>query len=669
MIINNLPAGCITGMAAENRNAGMTEKRIIIQELGEDGLLLPMLVNRALAANDRIKYFFTLLQTAQERAEHPERTLPTMRTERETAGIESEQFDTVVLGALRIDEESYSVPFLPEIISGMMDCMEEMIAPFSAQGSDDAEGFIQRRDALVAVLHEGSDGTISSSLIGRITSGDTKENDSLHLLVMDLHRALNQLQIALSKETIDGAMTYMLGPGDDILVRAFMGGINRTSPLRFDHPGLGTTATRTGTKLLIQNDIGVTDAHVLVVNVEERTVSVVYTDIHMQRLEFFLSLFESWKVQWQDTLSRRGSKQFEKNVYHLSVGIYAAENDADLAAFLTHLGSRIVFLIDWNRARKQLRNFLLNKDSISVLRWAAEKEVGHMGFLRLGGDKLIYSALELAARVPLRYGEPLHQLLGRERSLEYLKWVLKTATTGLSANHPRLLIQDEIKTELLRYFRSAHEGLVEICIDHASLMIEVGTTVRDSLLHVQRSGDVDFVVRSAKRAKEWESRADQLVVQVRTLSRRIEEAEFFFSLINAADDALDELEEACFFTTLLPSIPSSKSVNRKLASMAELAVKAGQEYLKVLIASQGIRKDYSRDEMQEFLTAVNRVISLEQECDEALRQAEKAIIVESTDYKELRVYFELARIIEESTNSLMKAVYIMHDTILEGMNR
>jgi uncharacterized protein Yka (UPF0111/DUF47 family) len=89
----------------------------------------------------------------------------------------------------------------------------------------------------------------------------------------------------------------------------------------------------------------------------------------------------------------------------------------------------------------------------------------------------------------------------------------------------------------------------------------------------------------------------------------------------------------------------------------------------VLIAAQGMRKDYSRDEMQDFLTAVNRVISLEHECDDALRQAEKAIISESTDYKELHVYSELARIIEASTNSLTKAVYIMHDTILEGMNR
>ena len=44
----------------------MTEKRTIIEELGEDGLLLPVLINRALTANDRSKYFFSLLQTARD---------------------------------------------------------------------------------------------------------------------------------------------------------------------------------------------------------------------------------------------------------------------------------------------------------------------------------------------------------------------------------------------------------------------------------------------------------------------------------------------------------------------------------------------------------------------------------------------------------------------------
>ena len=647
----------------------MTEKRTIIEELGEEGLLLPVLINRALSANDRIKYFFSLLQTARDRADHPERSLPTLRAERESSGIENEQFDIVVEGTRPAHDGQYTVPLLNQIVLDITLCFEEMIAPFVCKGGGEAEEFNRRKNLLAAVLPNPSSATISGDAIRRITSAGEKGKDSLHQLVIDLHKGLNGLQAALSNETIDGALTYMLGEGDDRLVRAFMKGLNRTKPLKFDHPGLGTTATRNGDKLLIQNDIGVTDAHVLVINVVGMTVSIIYTDIHMQRLDFFQSLFDTWKVRWEDTRSRKGEGQFEKQVYHLSTGTYSAQDSKDRDDFLTHLGSRIVFLIDWNRARKQLRTFVLNKDSIAILRWAAENDFGHMGFLVLGGDKLIYGALENAARIPLRYGEPLHQILGTEKSVEYLQWVFKAATQGLLTGQPRLLIQDEIKAELLRYFRSAHEELIEICIEHASLMGDVATAMRNSLLQIQRSGEPEYVIRTAKRAKDWESSADQLVARMQMFSRRIDEAESFFTLIHTADDALDELEEACFFTTLLLLVKTSKTVIRQLTDMAEIAVKACQEYLKVLIAAQGIRKDYGRDEMRDFLTTVNRVLTLEHECDDALRLAEKAIITDSTNFRELQVYFELTRTIEASTNSLKKSVFILHDTILEGMKR
>jgi negative regulator of genetic competence, sporulation and motility len=132
---------------------------------------------------------------------------------------------------------------------------------------------------------------------------------------------------------------------------------------------------------------------------------------------------------------------------------------------------------------------------------------------------------------------------------------------------------------------------------------------------------------------------------------------------------LDYLEEASFVTTLLPLIARSKSVNDQLAGMADIAVRGCQEYLKMLMSAQAIHREYNRDDMQEFLTSVNLVLSLEHECDEALRQTQKTLFFESKNYKELQIYSELSRLIEESTNSLMTTVYIMHDHILEDMSR
>ena len=44
------------------------EKSHIVEALGEEGLRLPALLNEALAANDRAKYLFTVLQVAQGHA-------------------------------------------------------------------------------------------------------------------------------------------------------------------------------------------------------------------------------------------------------------------------------------------------------------------------------------------------------------------------------------------------------------------------------------------------------------------------------------------------------------------------------------------------------------------------------------------------------------------------
>jgi uncharacterized protein Yka (UPF0111/DUF47 family) len=271
--------------------------------------------------------------------------------------------------------------------------------------------------------------------------------------------------------------------------------------------------------------------------------------------------------------------------------------------------------------------------------------------------------------MPLRYGEPLYQILGREKTLEYLQWVLKTATAGLLANRSRLLIQDEIKAELLRYFRSAHQGLMEVCSEHAVLMIEVATSIRDSLLSIHRGGDAAFVARTAKRAKRWESQADELVSKVRSLSKRTEAAEFFAELMTVADDALDYLEEGCFYTTLATSSPKSKGIHQELVGLTELALKSCQAFLKALHAAGYVHKGCTREEMQDFLEAVDRVLTLEREADEAFRKTQKIIVKESTDFKQLWIDNELARVVEESTNSLMKAVYIMRDNILESVNR
>ena len=138
------------------------------------------------------------------------------------------------------------------------------------------------------------------------TSADRSTGDSLHLLVMDSHRALNRLQAEIATETLDGASVYGIHADDRELIAAFMSGLRRTAPLKFDHPGLGTTATHVGGRLLIQNDIGMTEAHVLVVAVAGLVATVTYTDVHLARQDFFQHMLDRFDVDWSQTERRDG---------------------------------------------------------------------------------------------------------------------------------------------------------------------------------------------------------------------------------------------------------------------------------------------------------------------------------------------------------------------------
>ncbi|MDI9633493.1 MAG: DUF47 family protein [Methanolinea sp.] len=648
----------------------MTEKSQIIQELGQGDLLVPSIVNAALAANERVKYCFTLLQNARSHADQPDVEHSNLRKERELSGIDNPLLDTVTEGTRKVGEDLYHVPMLDEILALVRRSMEEMMAPLA--DSRDAKGtpFRERLDALLRELPAGESGTIRGSTIDSLTRGDRAGGrDSLHLLVMDLHRALNELQARLCTENIDGAKTYLLTDAERPRVRAFMAGVNRTSPLRFGHPGLGTTATLSGGKLVIQNDIGLTDAHVLVVTVEGLVVHITYTDIHIQRLQFFQSLFDAYPVEWADTLTRAAGRKMEKNVYHLSVGTFRAADTRELDTFLEFLGSRIVFLIDWNRARKRLRNFVPNSEAIGILRWAAERELGHIAFLELGGDRLIYEALEMAAGASLRYGEPLYQVIGLEKTIQFLHFVLEVASRGLLSGTSVHLLKDEIRAELLQYFRSAQENVMDLCATHVSYAIEIGAVLQESLLSIQQGGDPEGIARNARRAKKWERQADEIVNKVRALSARIEDAAYYADLIFIADDVADFLEEAVFYTTLVPRNPDAQPVLEEIAKMAHLSLKGCRSYLRALVAAQDYHRTNLREDLQEFLKAVDEVYSIERLADDALRNTERVIYEKSTNFKEFRLALEISANIEEATNSLMRAAMTMRDRILERMNR
>jgi hypothetical protein len=193
--------------------------------------------------------------------------------------------------------------------------------------------------------------------------------------------------------------------------------------LKFGHPGLATTAARSGNRLTIQNDIGETDAHVVVIVVEPDATTITYTDVHLARAKFFTGLLQDFAVQWSGLERRNATGLGDDGTFYLVTGRYAVD-DEHCATFLEAIGASLVFLIDWNKARKVLRTLVPKGDAIHVLDWAARHRFGHRGFLELGGSELIASAVRHAAPTRIGFGERLDQTLGREAAIDFLKTVL-----------------------------------------------------------------------------------------------------------------------------------------------------------------------------------------------------------------------------------------------------
>jgi uncharacterized protein Yka (UPF0111/DUF47 family) len=647
----------------------MAAKTRIVEELGEKGLMLPSLVNAALTANDRAKYLMTLLQTAREHADHPSQPASDLKQERLACDLADGEFDSVVARSSRGEANFYYVPLTSVLYQRLIDNIRQMMAPLEIlpqvveARERSPEKYQKRLDALLAQTPPLEDDRLLGAYIDCVTSAQRERQDSLHLLVMDLHKELNRLQQKIASEIIDGACVYGIQAADRPLIAAFMSGLNRTRELKFDHPGLGTTATRSGDRLVLQNDIGLTEAHVLVIYVEPPQVNLTCTDVHPQRLLFFQGLFQRFAVEWSDTLSRQAPR-LEEERYYLSRGTYIAPDSAGLEEFLRFLGSRLVFLIDWNRARKRLRRFAPKRVCLEVLRWAADNNHGHRAFLQLGGEQLIVHALETSMRTPLPWGVQFSDLVGPQKATEFLKFTLKTASEGLLARRSESFIRDEIAAEFRHYVETAHQEFLEIAADHAALIVELAMAARDTLLLMQPTDGAAYMERIVLRARKWEHNADELVTKARTARMRLDNHKTVPEMLAIADDVADQLEDAIFLRSLLATSGVTADSLACLQDLAALVVPGAQEYLKAVANARILQRGSPREEVEDFLEAIDRVVGVEHQSDDAHRRARASILTFPGDFRQWQLIIDMADHLEEAADALMHSALTLRSYIL-----
>jgi len=641
----------------------MTTSNDVIEHIGDSDLPLPQRIQAGLAANDRVKYYLSLLQTAVSSARDPQREGVGLSATREASGVHDPTFDTVVEQSRPLADGWVLVPEASRIRELVFADLREMYAPLKAAQSlpatqSSCEGFERRLLALESTTPSFEDDRVQPLAVELMAAVSRRGDDTVHQLVMDLHRALNALQAQVPVHDVAGASTWGLTEADERLVTVFMEGLARTAALKFDHPGLETSATRAGGRLTIQNDLGTTTAHLVVLRIDGQTVTILYSDVHRRRAKFLQTMLARHDVEWEEGAAT-------PTVPVMLVGRKRADTQDALVQFLAFLASRLVFLIDWNRARKQLSRFVRKSEAVAVLEWAADHAVGHRGFLQSGGAGLLYTALERAARTHAVSGGRLDEIFGRADATALLKSVLRIATAGVAAGRSIRLIQDEVEAELRAHPAMGSLGGLGLAADHAAYLSSLAERVRRMLLDGAGQTSRAKAIRDAALAKRWEARADEIVRRQRQRHDPARSGALLRRLLQQGDDAADALEEIAFLLTLVPD-RTPEAALRPLTALADLTMNGCRDYVRCLEYGRHVPARPAGSDLEDFLVAVDRVLEFERAADRAERAARSTMLGTAQDYRQLHVLTAVARAFEQAADALAHGALTARDYALGG---
>jgi uncharacterized protein Yka (UPF0111/DUF47 family) len=640
-------------------------KSTIIEELGEGELLLPARIAAGLAANDRVKVRLSILQAAAQHACNPNGTHFDLAAECGATGIVPGAMQALVNRANLSSSERITAPGLSALIAAIWDDVMEMAGAVQAGDPTASDRALERLTALKAAAAIDNADDIALAQISRLTAVSDGDLDSLHRLIMDLHKTLNRLAATCAEEVIAGAHAFGLLPEDRAAVTAFMRGVTATAKLKFGHPGLATTAARSGSRLTIQNDIGETDAHVIVITVERNAVTVTYSDVHHARAKFFTGLFKGFAVQWSGLEGKSVAGLAEGGVFYLVTGHYPADNGDSRDAFLEALGASLVFLIDWNKARKVLRTLVPKNDAVDILDWAARHRFGHRGFLEAGGSKFLGAAVRHAAPNRIGFGEQLDEVLGRAAAIDFLKSAIRIAAETLLQGGALRQARDHVEADFVRHLQRIDGALLNVVMCQAGLARELAADLAYCLAERGKQRPFDCASLT-KNARHIEEKADRIAMDARNEINRLGADRNIEHLVNRMEDSIDELEQAAFVASLLPTELAAELI-APLVELSEIVVRATEAAANGTAAAAEVPDGHQIDS-EDALAAMDRLLDAEHQADAAERKVTANVMVGAFDVKTAFSVIELARTLERATDRLAAFGHALREHVLADLS-
>ena len=93
-----------------------------------------------------------------------------------------------------------------------------------------------------------------------------------------------------------------------------------------------------------------------------------------------------------------------------------------------------------------------------------------------------------------------------------------------------------------------------------------------------------------------------------------------------------------------------------------------REHLKALEIACQVVDGSASDDLEDFLVAVDRVVTLEHEADAADRAARAKLVTEAPEFRSLYVADSILRCIEDASDALMRSALGLRDHILGSLS-
>ena len=316
-------------------------------------------VRAALAANDRLKLYLSVLQAAHDRAQRGDAPALDLARSPPSPGSMRPWLAQLPATAHREGKELHVAGL--DRLAGLL--AEDPVQPWRDRSK--ATRTSTRAVRTGAPGWPSSPRTRCRRLAPRAHQRQARQDDSLHLLVMDLHKSLNRLAAELSSETIDGAHVAG-GFGRSPRIAAFMRGLN-------SDPCAQARPSRAGYR---RHPRRCPPAAAERYRHQRRPRAGDPGRGSARRAHLLrpppppLRLLPVAAVRGRRQLERAAGApapaQLRRHLLRRHRDLRPCADEEALCRVLEGIGARIVFPIDWNRARKRLEQFVGKTEAVAI---------------------------------------------------------------------------------------------------------------------------------------------------------------------------------------------------------------------------------------------------------------------------------------------------------------